>query len=126
MLYLTVDLYGAGYEGLAVCNIMEREDSLEDEIIEIIFNAYYEVMSNLYRTAVAEDKVESLINETLDRQKVYNIRERSFDGNQVYTSIETDIAILEAISRIITIMYTANQALLVDPMQNAYINLDKD
>ena len=118
--------YGAGYEGLAVCNIMEREDSLEDEIIEIIFNAYYEVMSNLYRTAVAEDKVESLINETLDRQKVYNIRERSFDGNQVYTSIETDIAILEAISRIITIMYTANQALLVDPMQNAYINLDKD
>ena len=101
-------------------------DGLRSQINDIIYDAYYEVMYNHYKTAVPENQVGSLIKETIDKGKVYNIREKSFDGNQVYTSIETDIAILEAISKIITIMYTANQALLVDPMQNAYINLDND
>lgn len=118
--------YGAGFEGLVACEQMLVGDGLRSEIEDIIYDAYYEVMYNLYKTAVPENQVGSLIKETIDKGKVYNIREKSFDGNQVYTSIETDIAILEAISKIITIMYTANQALLVDPMQNAYINLDND
>ena len=83
-------------------------------------------MKNLYMTAMSEEDADELIAETKGVGKVYNIREKTFNGNQVYTSIETDIVILEAISRIITIMYTANQALLIDPMQNAYIDLDKD
>lgn len=118
--------YGAGLEGLTACDQMFVGDGLRSEIKDIIYDAYYEVMYNLYKTAIPENQVDSLIRESIDKGKVYNIREKTFDGNQVYTSIETDIAILEAISKIITIMYTSNQALLVDPMQNAYINLDKD
>ncbi len=118
--------YGAGLEGLLASNDMRTGDGLRREIADIIYNAYYDVMKNLYMSAMQEDEAEELVNDSLSLKKVYNLREKTFTGNQVYTSIETDIVILEAISRIITIMYTSNQALLVDPMQNAYINLDED
>ena len=118
--------YGAGFEGLMASDQMYMGEGLRGEINTIIYNAYYEIMKNLYMTAMSAEEAVELIAETKGVGKVYNIREKTFDGNQVYTSIETDIVILEAISRIITIMYTANQALLVDPMQNAYIELNKD
>lgn len=118
--------YGAGFEGLMASDQMYMGEGLRGEINTIIYNAYHEIMKNLYMTAMSEEDADELIAETKGVGKVYNIREKTFNGNQVYTSIETDIVILEAISRIITIMYTANQALLINPMQNAYIDLDKD
>ena len=118
--------YGAGLEGLIASTATTPDDHIEYEISDIISDAYEQIMKNLYMSVMNESDAESTIKESLAVHKVYNIREKSFYANQVYTSIETDIVILEAISRIITIMYTANQALLVDPMQNAYINLDED
>ena len=120
--------YGAGFEGLSASSemYMDMGEGLRDEIRDIVYNAYFEVMKNLYMTIMNEEEAINLVEETLACGKVYNIREKSFDGNQVYTSIETDIAILEAISRIITIMYTTNQAMLIDPTQNVYINLDSE
>lgn len=118
--------YGAGFEGLMAATATTPDDPIGYEMTNIISNAYEQIMKNLYMSVMSEEDAESTITESLAVHKVYNIREKTFYGNQVYTSIETDIVILEAISRIITIMYTANQALLVDPMQNAYINLDED
>ena len=118
--------YGAGLEGLIASTATTPDDPIEYEMSDIISGAYEQIMKNLYMSVMNESDAESTIEESLAVHKVYNIREKSFYANQVYTSIETDIVILEAISRIITIMYTANQALLVDPMQNAYINLDED
>lgn len=118
--------YGAGFEGLMASIATTPDDPIGYEMAIIISNAYEQIMKNLYMSVMSEKDAESTITESLAVHKVYNIREKTFYGNQVYTSIETDIVILEAISRIITIMYTANQALLVDPMQNAYINLDED
>lgn len=118
--------YGAGFEGLMASIATTLDDPIGYEMTNIISNAYEQIMKNLYMSVMSEEDAESTITESLAVHKVYNIREKTFYGNQVYTSIETDIVILEAISRIITIMYTANQALLVDPMQNAYINLDED
>ena len=118
--------YGAGLEGLIASTATTPDDPIEYEISDIISDAYEQIMKNLYMSVMNESDAESTIEESLAVHKVYNIREKSFHANQVYTSIETDTVILEAISRIITIMYTANQALLVDPIQNAYINLDED
>lgn len=118
--------YGAGFEGMIAAIATTPDDPIGYEMTNIISNAYEQIMKNLYMSVMSEEDAESAIAESLAVHKVYNIREKTFYGNQVYTSIETDIVILEAISRIITIMYTANQALLVDPMQNAYINLDED
>lgn len=116
--------YGAGLEGLLACPEIELAGTLDSDICNIIYNAYYEVIKNLYETAVSKHLSDGYIEQSIQMKKVFNLREMSFTGNQVYTSIETDIAILEAISRIITIMYTSNQALLIDPMQNAYIDID--
>ena len=41
-------------------------------------------------------------------------------GDDVLTSINTDIEILNAISKIVTIMVTANQALVQTPELNRY------
>ena len=47
-----------------------------------------------------------------------NIRTKEFDGN-VLSSIDTDIYVLDTISKIVTIMATSNQFLL--PIINANI-----
>ena len=122
---------GANVEGLiASCKLYDRCMSnskcstLVTDIAGIIMESYNEIVSNLYATGVDGDTLNELLEETIKREKAYNLREHTFTGNQVLCSIETDIAILEAISRVITIMFSSNQALLADPMQNAYINTD--
>lgn len=122
---------GANVEGLiASCKLYDRCMSnskcstLVTDIARIIMESYNEIVSNLYATGVDGDTLNELLEETIKREKAYNLREHTFTGNQVLCSIETDIAILEAISRVITIMFSSNQALLADPMQNAYINTD--
>lgn len=114
--------YGAGFEGLRASSNNHITDNLYNVINDIIYDAYDRILSNLYQSAsMSEEEAEKLIDESIVKGKPYNIRERSFDGLQVYTSIETDPVILDAISRIITIMYTTNQAFVSDPTQNVYI-----
>ena len=125
--------YGAGFEGLrSSVNIYNRysidsndkQSILNRMISEIIYNAYHQIAFNLYHSCMDSKESVDIITEGLKKGKPYNIREESFDGLQVYTSIETDPAILDAISKIITIMYTSNQAFLVEPTQNVYISDD--
>lgn len=125
--------YGAGFEGLrSSVNIYNRysidsndkQSILNRMISEIIYNAYHQIAFNLYHSCMDSKESDDIITEGLKKGKPYNIREESFDGLQVYTSIETDPAILDAISKIITIMYTSNQAFLVEPTQNVYISDD--
>lgn len=115
--------YGAYFEGfvasLYVNNIYNDDDKLKKKIIEIIVKSYNELMSNLYKTVFSEDKIDGLINESLTKGCPMNLRTKSYDES-VLSSIKTDQVILDAISKIITIMYTSNQALLSDPTQNLY------
>lgn len=114
---------GAGIEGLCASKelIPEETNSLFGEITVIIYNAYKTLVTNLYKSGLTADEAEDKVTQSVEKHKAYNLREKSFNGNEVLCSIETDISVLEGISRIITIMYTSNQAFLVDPMQNAYI-----
>lgn len=132
--------YGAGFEGLRASK--EYKDKLDEElktlgdsksltlknvILDIIFWAYHDIIKNLYASGgFSEKEIEEMIKESLSIGKPFNIRDNSFDKLQVYTSIETDPAILDAISKIITIMYTSDQAFLIDPMQNVYIEDDEN
>lgn len=122
--------YGAGIEGLIASSKLTKRAFANDgvthgDIVDIIHNAYFSMILGLYSSAMNVKDAENILEESICREKAYNLREQSFDGNQVLCSIETDIAILEAISKIITIMYTSNQAFLIDPLQNAYID-DED
>lgn len=93
---------------------------LDADIIGIIVKSYHAVIYNLYSSGLPEKEVKETINKSQYVHKAYNLREQTFDGPEVLCSIETDVCILEAISKIITIMYSANQAFLIDPLQNAY------
>lgn len=132
--------YGAGFEGLRATqryndDLNNMHDlhgyssdlNLKKIINKIIFKSYETIIMKLYKSAgMSDEAADKLVTESLEKNRPFNIRDESFDSLQVYTSIETDPAILDAISKIITIMYTSDQALLIDPMQNAYIEDDED
>lgn len=165
--------YGANVEGLrAVSKIKENadtldkeHDSLEVDIINIIYKAYIKMIELLYseqikNTKTAVDDLKAMYTEmtgfnyadtvsdttdsdtdtglkmlysdgfasyskTMDfvrdliEKGAYNLRTDKFDG-KVKSSIMSDVAILEAISRIITRMATAEQFILPSPAHNVY------
>lgn len=119
---------GAGIA--AKCAVHDCIDQLDDllylDMLEVLNNAYSDMILNLYSSGMSVDRARELMESSVKKKQAYNLREKSFNTNQVLCSGETDIAILEAISKIITIMYTTNQAFLVDPMQNGYIDDDED
>lgn len=119
--------YGAGIEGL--CASAGVTNSLADDVEVIIgciiYSAYRQLVDNLYSTGIADDDDRLIIlEESLVSHKAYNLREKSFDGRQVLTSIESDEVILDAISNIITMMYTTNQAFASSTIKNKYLDFD--
>lgn len=124
--------YGANFEGLRASNILlnkyQNEETTKDNqlyklIIRTINNAYVGLVKDLYSSLLGnnDEELNLYVEESLEHGKPYNLREKSFNGYRVLCSIETDKVILDAISKIITVMFTSNQALLNDPMQNCYL-----
>ena len=64
-----------------------------------------------------------MIAESVYRDMPINLATGEFDG-KVLCSIETDVAILEVISKVVMVMFTANQALLESPINNVYLKND--
>lgn len=122
---------GAGIEGISAAMTAESiYDNIDEStnaeylIASIIYDAYYELICNLYSTCIADPKeVDRLVDESIERHTAYNLRDGNFD-TPVLSSIETDMVILEAISTIITMMYTTNQAFASSVIKNKYIDLD--
>lgn len=119
--------YAANWEGFnasmtVVENILNRTDSkqtLELKLASAIFRSYAEVIEFLYGTVMPPAKVKEAMDASLEAKRPYNLRTLEPDGT-VKTSIMTDVKILEAISKIITIMGTSNQCLLQAPQLNTY------
>ena len=126
--------YGVGraanFEGLlASYNILveseaSKENTITSDIIKVIFRAYYEATRILYSTVLEKDKVDDYVNESINRGAPFNVaglfNGHTFDNKDVLTSIRTDIEILDAISKIITMMVTSNQCLLQTTSLNRY------
>ena len=124
--------YGANTEGFNILNEQLKCDykSKNDYVIdEIIYDAYSLSIKSLYRSIIdsvdmttddPEEKLDEILRLILEYDGTpYNITTKEFDG-LVLTSIESEPTILETISRIITIMFTANQALLQAPSLSQY------
>ena len=114
--------YAANFEGLrASYEVLDSYDKGEEKrsIAEMIFRAYYNAALILYKTVVSESEAEEMIyNSLFVNDKPFNIGDNK-DAN-VYCSIRTDIEVLNAISKIVTIMATSNQCLLQAPSLNGY------
>lgn len=127
--------YGVGraanYEGLsAIYKILKEcinDNTLKSEIVIAIFKAYYEAARILYGTVVENNEVDKIINLSILNGCPFNIMDL-FEGkdishnitSNVLCSIRTDIEILDAISKIITMMVTSNQCLLQTTAINRY------
>ena len=118
--------YGANYEGLrASYKVMNRLDkNIDDTMIKLIYEAYKLLSINLYSTAMVRQKAECAVEDSLEIGCPINLTNLKFD-KKVLSTIDSDIVILDVVSKIITIMYTANQALLVSPLNNIYHSEDE-
>lgn len=114
--------YGANIEGFKSCEdtrFMYEKDTLEYEIMEIVFQAYHEVVELLYSQ---EDDPNKVAEQCLGMGP-FNLRTRKFD-KKVKSSIMTDVAVLEAIAKIVSLMATSEQFILPSPAFNTYDNID--
>lgn len=130
-----IESYHLSYE-LAYQNAKNHsaDSIMKQKICAIIFNAYYEASKILYESVVDSETADDIIISSMNRNKPYNVIDifeqynssvkfsNSFiyEKDRVLCSINTDIEILAAISRIITLMVTSNQCLLQVPSLNRY------
>lgn len=118
--------FGANYEGLMAASDVEEELSYGSQYAElypyarIILDAYKEITTMLYETVWTEASAKEYLKKSMfDKCGPFNLRTEEFDG-KVLTSIKSDVAVLNALSRIISIMFTCNQALVMNPALNNY------
>lgn len=108
--------YAANFEGLRAC--LELIETEEDEqiknILILIAKAYINVQSKLY-----EEDSDRFIELNLENGCPYNLTTGEWD-EKVITSINTDIKILDAISKIVTLMVTTEQCYVQVPALNHY------
>ncbi len=113
--------YGANTMGYCItreiCESGATEYSEEiGTMMHIICNAYTEMIKCLYETVFKErESIENIIEQIyLNDGKPYNLNTFDYDG-LVLTSIESEPTILDTISKIISLMCTANQVILMAP-----------
>ena len=111
----------ANYEGYrAVCELIKEGNSDLNDMYIAIRDAYRDIITILYATIESDAKiVDHYIDTSLEKGFPFNLSTRLWD-NKVITSIQTDVKILDAISKIVTIMFTANQCLVQAPHINVY------
>lgn len=118
--------YGANTMGFyAITKMLEHKNDYDngvDNMLEILLSAYREEIRSLYSTIFFDnDRVfNALYDEIIKYEgKPFNMyidakKDNPYDG-KVLTSIESEPMILDTIAKIVTIMFTANQAVLQAP-----------
>jgi chaperonin GroEL (HSP60 family) len=114
----------ANFEGYYACKQLidtdrYKNDKLSEDILGIIHRSYYELMELLYESRFSKEETKDIIINSGILGRPLNLRTKEFD-NKVLTSIDTDICVLDTISKIITIMATSNQFLLPTVNVNNY------
>lgn len=115
--------YGANFEAFrAIADYLEtlKEDNDDKAMATIIYNAYYNLIHILYESSGMNDEAFKSMIMYFKTTGPFNIATKSFDG-KVKSSIRSDVAILETISKVLTLMYTCNQYLVQTPAHNSYI-----
>lgn len=115
---------GANVEALLASDMLyastigtSDHDKIYLDIISLINDSYNEFLTELYSTGYENAK--DLVAGTYDKATAFNMRTGEFDG-KVKSSIMSDVTILDTIARVITISYSANQAILPEYIQNVY------
>lgn len=118
--------YGANTMGFyAITKMLEHPEDYgtgADTMLEILLDAYREQIHSLYSTIFFDSEMtfNALYDEIIKHKGTpFNMyvdskKDNPYDG-KVLTSIESEPMILDTIAKIVTIMFTANQAVLQAP-----------
>ena len=120
--------FGANFEGLrASYELLDSSDPVKNNIFRIIHEAYRNLTYLLYETrfgSTGDDeqsvKILELIDSSLKNNCPWNIKTLE-KGEDVLSSIKSDVVILEVISKIISLMITTNQFLCKNFAMNVYL-----
>lgn len=125
---------GANFEGLiASMNYISDLAMVEDKddnwsitlsMAKLIHAAFKESITSLYASVFGNNTASDVVESSILKNQPINLRTLEYNSD-VLCSIETDIAILEAIARIETMMFNTTQSLLALPTENIYIS-DED
>ena len=108
--------YGANFMALRELN-QEKDKGNENPMFNILYNAYYKLIYKLYSKSYKN--ADTIIDISIKENCPLNIRTGKNDG-KVLSSIKSDIIILEAIEKILSLMFTCNQYLIQTPNHNIY------
>ena len=120
--------YGANIMGINCFDKLESDgkfktffDDYDDEqvIAGILRKAYLDTLKCLYSTMYDGDELDEVTKTVLNKHVPVDLVE-GYTDEKILTSIESEPAILNTISKIITIMFTSNQALLQAPNLTMY------
>ena len=126
--------FGANVEGLLAIDELAdnhekygiEENTLESAIVSIFSDAYFDIVYTLYNSSIKNEKeCKKLVIETIERKQPYNLATDEFSDN-VLTSLNTDITILDTVDKILSIMVTANQAIVHSPIYNTYSDVEEE
>lgn len=116
----------ANIEGLLA--IKELKDNLNESdegqyklVVNVIYEAYTEIVRTLLSTTkvLHEDAIDAILNTIIEEGTPFNVKTRAFD-NYVISSIESDVAVMQSIAKILSISITANQCLTPNVLLNTY------
>jgi len=122
---------GANFNPLSILDSMvgeidDEDISAKNEVIKILYRSYRSLFLMIYKNYMNtdlfkndKDKENKLLNSSLTCKRPLNLRTDRFDG-KVLTSIKADEVILEAVSKIIGLIFKTNQAIVASPVQNTY------
>lgn len=105
--------------------------AIDYAVLQILFNAYYDLVKQLFVKPIAagaiasdnDENVENIMATIRDNAAMgiaYNIRTKEFSKG-VQSSIMSDVIILETVTKIIGIMATCNQFLVPSAAHNIYM-----
>lgn len=132
--------YGVGraanYEGLEaflrIANEIDQNEenkSIKKYLVNIILYAYVEAATILYGSVLPREEARKMVYKSFNNGAPFDVMdlfnnhdnlENVTHGSNVVSSIRSDIEILDAISKIITIIVTSNQCLLQSTVINRY------
>ena len=107
--------YAANFEALRASYKLKDKS----EIHKLLFDAYFDLVCTLYESVYTPKEAKEKVREMLENDKPINIRTGELD-ERVLCSIKTDITILEALGKILSLMLTCNQFITPNVVDNIY------
>ena len=116
--------YAANYEGLRASYklLNTYNDTIKNDLADIIFDAYRELVKSLYDTVFDNVTMDTIKTEIIANNGPKNLMTGNNDGTAL-SSIESDIIVLDTISKILSLVFTCNQFVVPTPSHNIYIDV---